>query len=235
MPHAPDLPYARGSEAARAASARALVAQRICGILSPSPSDSVTRSTLLPALEGNEHDIRSRAQSPDGRIAGRRIAGRHNVGLVWAGNPGFYNDRNRSVALAALRPALESPGLTWFSLQKGEAARAQIAALGTEPLIHDFTADLHDFADTAALIMNLDLVITVDTAVAHLAGALGKPVWILVPANSEWRWLDKRTDSPWYPTARLFRQQVVGDWNGVVAELRDALADNAAQLNPDRP
>ncbi len=162
-------------------------------------------------------------------------AGRRNVGLVWAGNPGFYNDHNRSVALAALRPALASPGLTWFSLQKGEAAHAQIAALDAAARIHDFTADLHDFADTAALIMNLDLVITVDTAVAHLAGALGKPVWILVPANAEWRWLDKRADSPWYPTARLFRQQTVGDWRGAIAELCDALAAGAPRINRDRP
>ncbi|WP_233865104.1 tetratricopeptide repeat protein [Paraburkholderia adhaesiva] len=155
----------------------------------------------------------------------RKPTGHRNVGLVWAGNPGFYNDRNRSVALADLRPILEGKQITWFSLQKGEAARAQIASLGGEIVIHDFSADLHDFADTAALIMNLDLVISVDTAVAHLAGALGKPVWILVPVNGEWRWLEKRADSPWYPTARLFRQQALGDWRGAIDSLRDALAE----------
>jgi len=155
----------------------------------------------------------------------RKPAGHRNVGLVWAGNPGFYNDRNRSVTLAALRPVLESAHVTWFSLQKGEAARAQIASLGGETVIHDFAGDLHDFADTAALIMNLDLVISVDTAVAHLAGALGKPVWILVPANGEWRWLEKRADSPWYPTARLFRQRVLGDWRSAIEAMRDALAE----------
>ncbi|RQH05993.1 tetratricopeptide repeat protein [Paraburkholderia dinghuensis] len=155
----------------------------------------------------------------------RKPAGHRNVGLVWAGNPGFYNDHNRSVALADLRPVLESERITWFSLQKGDAARAQIASLGGEIVIHDFSTDLHDFADTAALIMNLDLVIAVDTAVAHLAGALGKPVWILVPVNGEWRWLEKRADSPWYPTARLFRQHALGDWRGAIESLRDALGE----------
>jgi tetratricopeptide (TPR) repeat protein len=164
----------------------------------------------------------------------RKPAGHRNVGLVWAGNPGFYNDRNRSVTLAALRPVLESAHVTWFSLQKGEAARAQIASLGGETVIHDFAADLHDFADTAALIMNLDLVISVDTAVAHLAGALGKPVWILVPANGEWRWLEKRADSPWYPSARLFRQSALGDWQSAIDAMRDALAEQAKPVRKVR-
>lgn len=190
----------------------------------------------------------------------RKPAGHRLIGLCWAGNAGFYNDRNRSVALEALRPALETPNTSWFSLQKGDAARAQIEAVtqALEPgfVVHDFTAELHDFADTAALIMQLDLVIAVDTAVAHLASALGKPVWVLVPANGEWRWLEKRADSPWYPTARLFRQREVGDWSEAVAELRDALAEKPKRaraakatvapkadvgemagttLNPDRP
>jgi ADP-heptose:LPS heptosyltransferase len=82
---------------------------------------------------------------------------------------------------------------------------------------------LNDFEDTAALIMNLDLVIAVDTAVAHLAGALGKPVWLLLPANSDWRWLEERSDSPWYPGMRLFRQEVLGEWAGVVGEVMQAL------------
>ncbi|MBN3814842.1 tetratricopeptide repeat-containing glycosyltransferase family protein, partial [Paraburkholderia sp. Ac-20347] len=156
----------------------------------------------------------------------RKPAGHRCVGLVWAGNPGFYNDRNRSVPLAALREWFALAHLSWFSLQKGETARAQLSALVDPPsntVIHDFSDDLHDFADTAALIMNLDLVIAVDTSVAHLAGALGKPVWVLVPANGEWRWLEHRADSPWYPTARLFRQREVGDWRGAIDEVREAL------------
>jgi ADP-heptose:LPS heptosyltransferase len=83
--------------------------------------------------------------------------------------------------------------------------------------------------------MNLDLVITVDTSVAHLAGALGKPVWILVPANGEWRWLEKRTDSPWYPTARLFRQQEVGDWTQAIEALREALAEKPKRASTRKP
>ncbi|WP_322003528.1 tetratricopeptide repeat-containing glycosyltransferase family protein [Paraburkholderia tropica] len=163
----------------------------------------------------------------------RKPAGHRCVGLVWAGNPGFYNDRNRSLPLAALRDWFALAHVSWFSLQKGEAARAQLSALAdpanaadsaSNTVIHDFSDDLHDFADTAALIMNLDLVIAVDTSVAHLAGALGKPVWVLVPANGEWRWLEHRADSPWYPTARLFRQREVGDWREAIDEVREALA-----------
>lgn len=188
----------------------------------------------------------------------REAAGYRNVGIVWGGSPTFYNDRNRSVPLAALKPLFEIEKISWFSLQKGEAARAQLAALAGVAPVHDFTDDLRDYGDTAALIMNLDLVIAVDTSVAHLAGALGKPVWILVPANGEWRWLEKRADSPWYPTARLFRQREVGDWQAAIDELRDALAEklkraaarkpapktgkatdptpnDAPDLNPDRP
>jgi len=89
----------------------------------------------------------------------------------------------------------------------------------------DFTRDLNDFADTAALIENLDLVISVDTSVAHLAGALAKPVWVLIPFSSDFRWLMDRTDSPWYPTMRLFRQKQRNDWQGVVAEMADALME----------
>ncbi|MDR3099004.1 MAG: tetratricopeptide repeat protein [Paraburkholderia sp.] len=154
----------------------------------------------------------------------RKPAGYRNIGLVWGGSPTFYNDRNRSVPLAAFRSLFALEKISWFSLQKGAAARAQLAALACDTTIHDFSDDLRDYGDTAALIMNLDLVIAVDTSVAHLAGALGKPVWILVPANGEWRWLEKRADSPWYPTARLFRQREVGDWQSALDELREALA-----------
>ncbi len=147
---------------------------------------------------------------------------RPKIGLVWAGSPTFGNDRYRSMPLAALAPLYEIAGIAWFNLQKG-AAHAQLAALPEAVRPHDFTAELNDFADTAALIDNLDLVITVDTAVAHLTGALGKPVWVLLPANSDWRWLENRSDSPWYPTARLFRQRTLGDWGPVVADVLDAL------------
>ncbi|WP_322055337.1 tetratricopeptide repeat protein [Paraburkholderia bannensis] len=164
-----------------------------------------------------------------------KAAGRRRIGLVWAGNPGFYNDRNRSVALAAFAPLFALDKLDWFSLQKGDAARAQLAALESGATLHDFTDELRDFGDTAALIMNLDIVIAVDTSVAHLAGALGKPVWVLVPANGEWRWLEKRADSPWYPTARLFRQEEVGDWSTAIAALREALEKKPKRVSRRKP
>lgn len=169
--------------------------------------------------------LEAAAPSPRAPSRARKPAGYRNIGLVWGGNPGFYNDRNRSVALEAFQPLFALEKISWFSLQKGEAARAQLAVLAGGAPVHDFSDDLRDFGDTAALIMNLDLVIAVDTSVAHLAGALGKPVWILVPANGEWRWLEKRADSPWYPTARLFRQREVGDWQPALDALREALAE----------
>ena len=95
--------------------------------------------------------------------------------------------------------------------------------MAAHPTLIDHSAELADFADTAALISQLDLVVTIDTAVAHLAGALGKPVWIMLQHNADWRWLLDRTDSPWYPTARLFRQQRAGDWQGVVSSVARAL------------
>ncbi|GAB2870497.1 hypothetical protein GCM10027093_02720 [Paraburkholderia jirisanensis] len=160
------------------------------------------------------------------RVTAAAAGTRGKIGLVWAGSPTFGNDRYRSMPLAALAPLCEMRDIAWFNLQKG-AAHAQLAAL-PEPLRpHDFTADLNDFADTAALIANLDLVITVDTALAHLAGALGKPVWVLLPANSDWRWLQDRSDSPWYPSARLFRQGTLGDWAPVVADVLGALQQHA--------
>ncbi|WP_322049292.1 tetratricopeptide repeat protein [Paraburkholderia sp. J67] len=178
--------------------------------------------------------VQAAMQADVARTAGK-IAGHRKIGLVWAGNPGFYNDRNRSIALTALKPLFALDKLSWFSLQKGDAARAQLAALESETVIHDFSDDLRDFGDTAALIMNLDLVIAVDTSVAHLAGALGKPVWILVPANGEWRWLEKRADSPWYPTARLFRQQAVGDWDAAIEALHEALAQKPKRVSTRKP
>jgi hypothetical protein len=129
----------------------------------------------------------------------------------------------------------------FFSLQKGPAA-AQVAQLndmhGAAPRIADFTHELVDFADTAALVTNLDLVISVDTSTAHLAGALGVPVWILNRFDSCWRWMLEREDSPWYPQARLFRQRTLGDWGGVVEAVRvalQALSDGVAASSSRQP
>ncbi|MGF6769825.1 tetratricopeptide (TPR) repeat protein [Paraburkholderia sp. GAS199] len=148
--------------------------------------------------------------------------GNCRVGLVWAGSPTFGNDRYRSIALSNLDSLAGSNGIAWYALQRG-AAHGQLADAPAAFRAHDFTASLHDFGDTAALVMNLDLVISVDTAVAHLAAALGKPVWLMLPANADWRWLENRGDSPWYPSMKLFRQTSLGDWTPVVKQVADEL------------
>lgn len=149
---------------------------------------------------------------------------RRKVGIVWAGSPTFGNDQFRSMPLSALAPLAKVTKTAWYSLQKGPA-RDQLLA-GTSPLkLIDLTDHIDNFADTAALIEQLDLVITVDTAVAHIAGALGKPVWVLLPANWDWRWMLDRDDSAWYPTARLFKQTTLGDWTQPVAAVKAALVD----------
>jgi tetratricopeptide (TPR) repeat protein len=156
------------------------------------------------------------------------------VGLAWAGSGTHRYDRTRSVPAAALRPLLEVPGARHFSLQKGPAAR-QAQALGSGEALVDWTAELASFADTAALVSCLDLIITVDTAVAHLAGALGKPVWLLTPFAPDWRWLLAREDSPWYPTMRLFRQSRPDDWDEVVERVRAALTLRCASRPESLP
>lgn len=143
------------------------------------------------------------------------------VGLVWAGNPGHDNDHNRSIPPEALAGLTAREGVSWISLQKGEGA-ARTVPPGMTPV----GGLLEDFADTAAVVARLDLVITVDTAVAHLAGALGRPVWLLLPLVPDWRWMVGRDDSPWYPgVMRLFRQQRFGDWPGVIEKAAEALDD----------
>jgi tetratricopeptide (TPR) repeat protein len=151
------------------------------------------------------------------------------VGLVWAGNPKHTRDRQRSVALAQLAGLTRLPGVQFYSLQKGPAA--QDLSASALPIV-DLAGQMEDFADTAAIVANLDLVICVDTAVAHLAGALGKPVWLLVPHVSDWRWLKDRTDSPWYPTMRLFRQQAIGQWEGVLEQIEQELEAMAGRHHP---
>lgn len=144
------------------------------------------------------------------RVAAHR--GQLRAGCVWAGNPAHRNDRNRSCAPGDFTGLASIPGTVWFSLQRpGDAGRADRVPEGC----HDLMTGSMDLADTAAFIMALDLVVTVDTAVAHLAGAMGKPVWLLVPFAPDWRWMLHREDTPWYPTMRLFRQDRRGSWSGV--------------------
>jgi hypothetical protein len=143
------------------------------------------------------------------------------IGLAWSGNPKHQNDRNRSIPLSQLLPLLDC-GIEVVSLQT-EMRSADAAFLAAAPQVRSIADELADFSDTAAVISLLDLVISVDTSVAHLAGALGKPVWILTPFSPDWRWLLGRADSPWYPTARLFRQPRRGDWPSVIGAVCEEL------------
>lgn len=149
------------------------------------------------------------------------------VGLVWHGNPDFENDAQRSLpGLQTLAPLWQVPGVQFFSLQKGHGEQDVARLQASQPLI-DLAPDLHNFADTAAAMAQLDLVISVDTAVVHLAGALGKSCWVLLPGFlPDWRWLEERTDSPWYPGAlRLFRQPRGTDWAPVIQAICGALQE----------
>jgi hypothetical protein len=157
------------------------------------------------------------------RLAGLRAGGAMLVGIVWAGRPTHPNDSRRSLPLQALAPLGAVPGVRLVSVQKPVPARdaAAFAALG----LTDFAPQLTDFAQTAALVSALDLVVTIDSAVAHLSGAVGKEAWVMMPTPADWRWLHDRTDSPWYPSLRLFRQKRPGAWDtvleGVAAALRE--------------
>jgi Tfp pilus assembly protein PilF len=151
------------------------------------------------------------------------------VGLVWGGRPEHRRDRARSIPLAAFAPLFRVDKTVYFSLQKGSAA-AQIATPPPGLPLHDVAPKLDDIADTAAAIAALDLVISVDTSVAHVAGAIGKPVWILLPHVPDWRWLLGREDSPWYPSARLFRQPTLGAWAPVIERMAAELSGLAAAI-----
>src|SRR5688572_23064691 len=148
--------------------------------------------------------------------------GAFRAGITWAGNPDNVEGLNRSLTLEGVTPLLAVPGVTWVALQKGanEPALSRLGAPSLGPQLNDFT-------DTAAVVSQLDLVVSVDTAVAHVAGALAKPTWVLLPSEPDFRWLLKRDDSPWYPTMRLFRQEG-NDWNGVVRRVADALRERVS-------
>jgi Glycosyltransferase family 9 (heptosyltransferase) len=157
-----------------------------------------------------------------------RVETKLKVGVVWAGNALHKGDKQRSIAADAVLPRLVVPGVQLYSLQKEirKEDGAVLASLGTD--IADLAPALGNFADTAAAVDTLDLVISVDTSVAHLAGALGRPVWMLLPYALDWRWMRDREDSPWYPTMRLFRQAKPGAWDGVMVRVAAELARVAA-------
>ena len=206
-----------------------------CSLMSLPRAVGTTLETIpavTPYLTADPADV-AHWRARLARLAGLR------VGLCWAGgqfNLGqVYRDRRRSLALDALAPLGDVPGVQFFSLQKGPPA-AEAARPPHGLRLHDFTGELDDFADTAALVDNLDLVISVDTAVVHLAGALGRPVWLLNRFDTCWRWLQNRDDSPWYPSLRQFRQPAPGDWASVIGRARGALQQLAdgdrSQLRP---
>ncbi|UKJ77885.1 tetratricopeptide repeat protein [Azospirillum brasilense] len=219
----------------------------------PPPCDAVVALLSLPRLFGTTLDTIPAAvpylrTAPADEARWReRLTGEHRVGerrlkvgLVWAGDSHAAHlganavDGRRSLPLAALAPLASVPGIAWISLQKGAPA----AQAGTPPPgmdLTDWMDDVTDFADTAALITQLDLVISVDTSVCHLAGGLGKPVWVLSRFDACWRWLIGRDDTPWYPTMRLFRQERPGDWDPVIARLAARLRIVADHRIPAAP
>jgi tetratricopeptide (TPR) repeat protein len=175
----------------------------------------------IPYFHSDPQKVQAWAQrleqdEPNGRCKLR-------VGLVWAGRPSHPYDKSRSIKLAQYAPlAALAARVSFFSLQKGSGVD-QLKDPPAGLALRDYTSDLHDFTDTAALLENLDLLITVDTSVAHVAGALGRPVWVLVGIAPDWRWLERRDDSPWYPTLRLFRQQKRLDWTKPIEKIASEL------------
>jgi len=200
-----------------------------CSLMSLPFALDTTLETIpaeVPYLKADSRDV------DDWRRRLAHLPGRR-VGLCWAGGRSPTNreqnrdDDRRSLHLTALAPLASIEGISFVSLQTGPpAAQATHPPAGIN--LHDFTAALHDFGDTAALVECLDLVISTDTATPHLAGALGKPVWLMIRNDACFRWLRGRDDSPWYPTMRLFRQSAPGDWGSVTSRVRDALRHVAA-------
>ncbi|QCO16647.1 hypothetical protein D3869_15155 (plasmid) [Azospirillum brasilense] len=193
-----------------------------CPLLSL-PRAFTTRLETIPATVPYLTADPARAAAWRQRLAGDGLA----VGLVWAGNPQFAGDRERSPGLAALAPLLAVPGCRFFGLQLGPG-HDELAGRAMPPSFTDLAPGIRDFADTAAIMASLDLVVSSCTAPAHLAGALGVPLWVLLSHAPDWRWLLDRADSPWYPTARLFRQPRPGDWAAVAGDAAAALAERVA-------
>lgn len=195
--------------------------------------DLFTPLCSLPLVLGTRVDsipapARYLAADPHRRDVWRQRIGAHGfkIGVSWRGSSTAQSDDTRSAPLSAFAPLAELPGVRLISLQKNEGVQEIAKANGVfrlEELGPDFDAGPDAFLDTAAAMEALDLVITIDTSLAHLAGALGRPIWIALKYVPEWRWLLRRDDSPWYPTARLFRQRAPGDWGGVFADMTEAL------------
>jgi hypothetical protein len=160
-------------------------------------------------------------------------AGEVKIGIVWAGSKVHVNDRRRSCPLEHFKGLSGIPHIQLYSLQT-ESSVAEIESCGFPDAIIHWGDQLEDFSDTAAAISNLDLLITVDTAAAHLAGAMGHRVWLLLAFVSDWRWFTDRSDSPWYPSMRLFRQSTPGDWPSVLQQVGCALQQFSISQYPSR-
>lgn len=154
------------------------------------------------------------------------------IGIVWASGQSDVGVRRRKIPLAQWLPLLELSGVQFYSLQKGPSAK-ELETQGFSGLIENLDSQIHDFADTAAILNELDLIISTDTAIVHLAGAMNKPVWVLLPHAAEWRWLLDRQDSPWYPSLRLFRKSTPSsDWQDVIADVKASLTQWLPLLEP---
>lgn len=198
----------------------------------PPPFDVHCEMMSLPKVMGLQiADLPGRPMPylsalPERRALWRQRLAPHDglkVACVWAGRPTHLNDANRSMALAMLAP-LAQQGVTFFSIQKGPTEGDALTPPDRMKLI-SLSADITDFEDTAAILSEVDLLISIDSSPVHLAGALGCPVWVMLPFLPDWRWLLNREDSPWYPSARLFRQSEWGRWDQVVARVATALAE----------
>ncbi len=185
--------------------------------------ETIPRENYLPPLPPERIDAWGRRLGPHDRL---------RIGLVWSGNPNFGNDINRSMPLRMLAPLFDLDA-TFVSLQK-DPRPDDAALLREHPDVLDLTAELTDFVETAALVSCLDLVIGVDTGVAHLAGTLGRPTWILLPYVNDWRWFIDRDDSPWYSSVRLFRQDAARDYALVIGRVREALGRMISAFEPGK-
>lgn len=196
--------------------------------ISPKPSlpdhDLAVAFLSLPRLLGRVRSIPPPPYLARPEAVRIDAAGRLKVGLVWAGNPGHPRDRERSIPLDRLKSWLNLPGIAWFSFQVGPR-RSDIADLGLDAALPDLGGHLSDLEDGARVLAGLDLLVTVDTAACHLAGALGLPVWVLLSRIPDWRWGMTGTTTPWYPSMRLFRQPESGAWRPVIDEVGAALAE----------
>jgi hypothetical protein len=191
--------------------------------LSGLPRLAATRVETVPAPVPYLRADPARSVQWAERMRGLVPRGYRRVGVIWAGRPTHNNDRNRSALLQDFLPLAAVPGIALLALQKGPKTDQAGAYYGRAPLIN-IGAEIEDYDDTMAILDNLDLLVTVDTSVAHLAGAMGRPVWIMLPRAPDWRWLLERTDTPWYPSVRLFRQETVRSWQGVARTMAAVLA-----------